>query len=303
MLSTKTLLTFYRMKKISIILLNLNRVKETEQCIQTLLNENYSNMEFIVVEQADNQEVLSMLKKYPKVKVIQTHENLGLEGWNVGCRNATGELLLVLDDDSYPITSETLCIAEKRFSEDRKLAVIAPKIVNSDGIQWPRFLKEEKQKIVGFTANAWFIRKDIFEKIGYYPKEYFMFFNELAIAPKIINLGYKLEYHPDLVFFHLAAPNSRLNAWRIHLFTRNEIWNTLRFDPFYLFPISFLYINIEMFLKAVKNKCVNDGYIKGLKDGLKRTKELRFKNNEICYSWFYFSQSLRVIFKSITNIF
>ena len=78
-----------------------------------------------------------MLKKYP-VRIIQTHKNLGLEGWNIGCREAKNEILLIIDDDSHPITSIE---SELKEFDDPKIAIIAPKILNDENkIQWPRFL-------------------------------------------------------------------------------------------------------------------------------------------------------------------
>ena len=108
-----------------------------------------------------------------------------------------------------------------------------------------------------------------------------MFYNEMSIAPKILNLGYQIIYDPDFKFFHLAAPATRLNQWRVYLFTRNAIWNILRFDPLYIFPFTFLYLNAEMIVKSLKNGCFWNGYVKGFIDGIKKIFEYRFKNNEI----------------------
>jgi GT2 family glycosyltransferase len=289
------------MKKISVILLNLNRVKETQTCLKKIIEWNDPSIEIIVVEQGDNINVIQMLTEFPQVIVINTHLNIGLEGWNIGCMRATGEILLIIDDDSYPISNNVNNTVRDLFNKNHDVAVIVPKIVNKDGTQWPRFLNDKVQQVVGFTGNAWFIRSDIFKKIGYYPKDYFMFFNEMSIAPKILDIGCRIIYCPEIVFFHLAPPTSRLNAWRIYLFTRNSIWNTFRFDPFYLLPVTFTYLNVEMLIKSIKSGCFWSGYVRGFIHGTKGIYRLRIINNEICYKSIYLKYHLRTIYKSIVN--
>ncbi len=75
------------------------------------------------------------------VRVIRAGGNIGVGGRNIGAREATGELLLMLDDDSYPLpgTVETLRAA---FEADSRLGVAGGLVRNVDEQQ--HVLKERE---------------------------------------------------------------------------------------------------------------------------------------------------------------
>ena len=79
--------------------------------------------EVIVVDNASEDGTAELVRsRNSPVKLIETGDNLGIAGRNLGAEDARGELLLVLDDDAYPLPGaiETLVTA---FEDNPQLGV------------------------------------------------------------------------------------------------------------------------------------------------------------------------------------
>jgi GT2 family glycosyltransferase len=89
------------MKKVSIITVNFNQPKVTEELLQTI-PATYQNLEIIVVD--NGSKVLSINNwqaNYPDVKFIRSEENLGFAGGkNLGIKEATGDYLFLVNNDT-----------------------------------------------------------------------------------------------------------------------------------------------------------------------------------------------------------
>lgn len=109
-------------KKVSIITVNYNGVTDTCEMIESLKqHENYP-YELIVVDNgsASLNDYTLLKEKYPDAKVIRNDINLGFaEGNNIGVKQATGDYLFFLNNDTI-ITRPILEILVKRLDSDEK---------------------------------------------------------------------------------------------------------------------------------------------------------------------------------------
>ncbi len=89
------------------ILLSIYSVEEyLEECLDSLLNQSYQNLEIVCVDNGSPDNCGKILEKYankdPRIKVITLKENRMLcGGRNVGLDNATGEFLCFVDPDDW----------------------------------------------------------------------------------------------------------------------------------------------------------------------------------------------------------
>lgn len=88
---------------ISIIIPCYNDWQYVEQAVDSALNQTYSNIEVIVVDDGSNKKTKEILKKIePKITKLITQENQGQStARNVGIQEAQGEYILVLDSDDF----------------------------------------------------------------------------------------------------------------------------------------------------------------------------------------------------------
>lgn len=93
--------------KISIIVPIYNVEKYVADCLESVINQSYKNIEIICIDDASDDTSLEIVKEYAekdkRIKVICLKENSGLStARNVGIRAATGKYLMFLDsDDMY----------------------------------------------------------------------------------------------------------------------------------------------------------------------------------------------------------
>lgn len=131
---------YLKLKKnlsVSVVVPAYNEGKTIEQAIIAIFNSDYKNIkEVIVVDDASSDntaEVLKRLsKKYLKLKVIRNKKNLGnaARSQNVGLREATGDIVAVIDGDSYP-AKEAIRKMIGFFSDEKVGAVTCPILVRN----------------------------------------------------------------------------------------------------------------------------------------------------------------------------
>jgi len=91
--------------KISIIMPSLNQEKYFEESILSVINQNYPNIEFIIIDGgSDNTNILKIIKKYKdKIDYFISEKDNGLyHAYNKGILKATGEYIgCIASDDTY----------------------------------------------------------------------------------------------------------------------------------------------------------------------------------------------------------
>ncbi len=84
--------------KVSVIIPSYNEEKNIEECLKTILDQSYSEIEVIVVDDGSSDKTPEIVKKYPVKLLTQAH--LGpAKARNFGVSNTTGEILVLLDAD------------------------------------------------------------------------------------------------------------------------------------------------------------------------------------------------------------
>jgi glycosyltransferase involved in cell wall biosynthesis len=88
---------------ISIVIPCYNDAQYIEQSVFSALNQTYSQIEVIVVDDGSNEETKKVLKSLePKITKLITQENSGQsKARNVGIKASKGDYILVLDSDDY----------------------------------------------------------------------------------------------------------------------------------------------------------------------------------------------------------
>lgn len=87
-------------KKVSIVILGFNQLAYTKKCIDSIRRHTRQEYELILVDNGSKDGTEHFFRTVPEAKVIRNETNLGVaKGWNQGMRMATGEYILILNND------------------------------------------------------------------------------------------------------------------------------------------------------------------------------------------------------------
>ncbi len=184
-------------KKISIITPVYNAEKYIERCVNSVLNQTYENIEFIIVNDGstDNTaKILNRLKKNDSRIMVIHKKNEGVsKARNTALKKATGKYVLFVDADDWlesTMCEDLISHAEKNNSDvviceyynyyeilDKKEIVRLKEIKNTT---FPSLISDDNNKYGGFPWNKLIkrakIKKDFEESVHYY--ENLLFFLE-----------------------------------------------------------------------------------------------------------------------------
>lgn len=105
--------------KFSFIVPNYNKAPYIKDCLSSIYNQTYKNVEVIVVDDSSSDNSLEEIKKYPVDRILTTNRLQAGGARNEGLKYATGDYVLFLDSDDY-LTNDNVLekLANKIEDED-----------------------------------------------------------------------------------------------------------------------------------------------------------------------------------------
>ncbi len=98
------------MKKISIITVVLNDVEHIEQTIQSVINQDFESIEYIVIDGQSTDGTMEIIKEYSEhIDILISEKDRGLyDAMNKGLAFATGEYILFLNSGDRLFDNQTI---------------------------------------------------------------------------------------------------------------------------------------------------------------------------------------------------
>ena len=200
-------------KKISIITPSFNQGSFIRQTIDSILDQDYPNLEYIITDGGSTDETISILKSYgEKIKWLSEKDKGQSEAINKGLKMATGSIVAYLNsDDAY--TNKCLFKVNDFFNvnKDKKWVYGKGRIVDENNNEvrkqitayknfWMKNYSYNKLLSINFINQpSVFWRKDIIDEFGYFnEKEHLVMDYEywLRIGKKY-KAGFINEYISD----------------------------------------------------------------------------------------------------------
>lgn len=107
--------------KISVITVCYNSEKTIEKTLESMLAQTYANYEYIIVDGASTDRTLDIVNKYrekfgERLKIISEPDDGIYDAMNKGIRNATGEIVGIINSDDYYESCALEEIVKARFN-------------------------------------------------------------------------------------------------------------------------------------------------------------------------------------------
>jgi GT2 family glycosyltransferase len=191
---------------VSIVFLVYNRREELRESLRRMTRESDYPAELvdvIVVDNASEDGASEMVRgEFGDVQLITREVNCGISGWNDGFAVATGEYVLVLDDDCYlpPHGLRGAVDAAREHEAD----LVSFGVVSSEDPTL-RFDHQYRTGLLTFWGCAALIRRAALDEAGYYDPEIFVWAHEVEFMLRFYDAGFRHVHMPDLLAYHMKG--------------------------------------------------------------------------------------------------
>jgi len=249
--------------KVTVIILNYNGKKYLgsllDEAVESALNQTYSNTEVVFADNgSDDSSVEHVTKKYSnKIKIVALGKNYGFcLGNNLASKQVSPETkyLLFLNPDAM-LSKEYVAKLVSLMENDQTIGVAQGLEVSQDGSRggigglvsiygeghfvWLeeadiQSLESKKVTVLWASGSAMFVRKELFDKVGGFSSEFFMYYDEIDLCCRILCLGFRTVGILTVRYTHKAGGTvvSKRTKMRARYFdTRNRWLIVIRYFP------------------------------------------------------------------------
>lgn len=258
--------------KVSIIIVNYKVEKQLMKCLASIKSRVLDvSYEVIVVENDPNTDLTEKIRKYEFAKYIRSSNNVGFgAGNNLGAYYASGDNLFFLNPDTEIVEGSILALL--KFLSNKKVGIVAPVLLDRahkefvlQGTKkltpvsamfslsfinkffpnnmfarkyWLKGVDKSRPYQVGVVpGTAFMIKKLLFEKIGGFDENFFLYFEEMDLCNRVIAAGYKIYMNPDLKVIHLWGESTKGEKNINKIFEKSRFYY---FKKYYGYPAAIL---------------------------------------------------------------
>jgi hypothetical protein len=248
---------------VTINILSFNRRDELRNTLTKVYEQDYKNIEVIVVDNASSDGSAEMVKsEFPEVRLIRLEKNMGIGGWNEGFKVAKGEYVLMLDDDAYP-EKKTILLSINEFEKDDTLACITFNLVdlNTNDFYSGNWLpkdKNRKRRWPIFVGCGFIVAKFRLPKTFHFPNNYFIYQHELPMAAEIYIAGKSIIFVPEIIAYHNFKDNNLYIQFKDAMIFRNTLRFIIDYIPLSIYIFYYLQIIVFYFARSIKYNWFQD---------------------------------------------
>lgn len=227
---------------VSVVLRTYERPKYVERALESVINQTYSDIEVILIDDHSMDETPEILSEYDEqydyIEYIRNDENQGhVTTLNIATEKATGKYVAFLDDDDrwFPKKLEAQVNRMEELDQEYGLVYGSWRLRDMDtgeitervepglegDIYW-EVLKRGSGSVFG-PPSAVMIRDTVFEEMGYFDEDYTRgagqkYFRQIAKEYKVAytNVLCTEHYVHDDRITNIETADERQNAIRVH---------------------------------------------------------------------------------------
>jgi len=206
--------------KVSLVMVTYNNygiIKKSLQSFITFLNDYLD--EIIIFDNASTDKTIDEIdNKDSRIRIIKSEQNLGYrKAINILLKLAKNEIVIVTNPDIYLIDNSIINIV-KIMMNDKKIAIGDPIPITQKNLMFKELLpcilykripsskliKSGKRIVESYIGGGsiFIIRKNIFNEIGGFSENCFMFGEEIEMSYKVLQKGYKIIWDPHSQVIH-----------------------------------------------------------------------------------------------------
>ena len=220
------------MANITIVIVNYNGIRFQEECVKSLYDMKYKDFDILIVDSGSTDGSMKVIEeRYPNIKIIKCHENIGVaKGNNIGIRYSikNGSKYTLLSNNDIVVDSHIITELLKYADED---TITVPKIYYYEPsdvlwyaggeMNWKRGVSihyGDMKKDVGdydevrscsYSPTCFMlIPNSVFENVGLVDENYFMYCDDTDLCVRVLEKGYTIKYVPTAFMWHKVSSSS-----------------------------------------------------------------------------------------------
>ncbi len=199
--------------KISIITITFNSEKTLEETIQSVISQDYDNLEYLIIDGGSRDHTLDIVNKYrDKIAVVISEPDKGIcDAFNKGIAHATGEIIGIINSDDILLPHALETVASN-YAPD--IDVYSGNVLmwndktGQTYIRKPTIEFENIRKSFKACHPARFITRRAYEKYGVYSLE-FRYCMDVDLLIRFCKAGAKsIHIDKELTKFRIGATSS-----------------------------------------------------------------------------------------------
>lgn len=199
-------------------------------------------------------------ERFPRVRLLELDTNAGYgRALNAGIASSSGELLVLMNGDAWPLPGSLERLVEAAESEPGA-GILGPRLLNPDGTLQPsvrgfptlwrlgteylflRWLAPRSRALNAFYGSGFdhrsrreaeflvgavlLVRRQLLDEIGGFDERFFMFNEEVDLCYRARSAGWSVFFCPDAEFVHVGGASTSQVWPRMY---REQLRSHLRF--------------------------------------------------------------------------
>jgi GT2 family glycosyltransferase len=220
---------------VSVMITTRNRIRELRRTWRALQQLTPAPLEVLITTDGCTEDVVKAVREeLPTARVFVNEVGLGsVASRDRMIRAARGDLVLALDDDSYPEQLDCVARIVPRFEQHPNLAVL----------HFPQRTDEYPETLVQtdfgpdrltrtFPNSGAVLRRSTYLQLPGFESHFFHAYEEPDYALQCVAAGYDVLFSPVITIRHHYSSQARDEIQIHHRHARNELWSTIMRCPF-----------------------------------------------------------------------
>ena len=204
---------------VSIVYLAYNQREALRESLRRMVHESGyppGRLEVIVVDNASADGTSEIVaREHPQVRLVRNERNVGAPGWNAGFAIASGDYVLILDDDAYlPAGALEQAV---RAAEAERADLVSFTVVSAFDPERP--LNDDwRTGLLSYWGCAALVSRRAIDALGGYDPNMFIWGNEAELTMRLLDRGFRHLFLPEIVAVHMKE---RIVGWEPRRYRTN----------------------------------------------------------------------------------
>lgn len=234
---------------VSIITTVKNDVKNIEKTIQSVLNQNYINLEYIIIDSTSTDGTFELLKQYlinTKLKIFSESDEHVYHGFNNGILKANGQLIAILNSGDLFFNENVITTVVKYYldNKNRDNCVFhgAALFLNKNINYKMKYIVKSKHSLfykylhMPINHPALFVPKFIYDRYGLFNVN-FPITADYEFVLRILNKKVKFIFFKDITTLispmGISSYTNNFRLYRYDLFKTRSLYLNNFFNNFF----------------------------------------------------------------------